>query len=153
MCNFMEVVLNCNHTSFIALFLYNFRALCLCRTYMKIPESKQNLNSASYNLSLYTNSKIWFSKSLLDLVVQEIHPKIKVIQKAVFDTEMAKTKIKETVSLIEQRLMPKIPSESEALTKVRNDLMEKLEASKLKRLNIIIRKQLVLKQCEKVSSK
>merc|ERR1712223_1530512 len=27
--------------------------------------------------------------------------------------------------------------------------MEKLEASKLKRLNIIIRKQLVLKQCEK----
>ena len=86
-------------------------------------------------------------------MVQEIHPKIKVIQKAVFDTEMAKTKIKETVSLIEQRLMPKIPSESEALTKVRNDLMEKLEASKLKRLNIIIRKQLVLKQCEKVSSK
>ena len=87
---------------------------------------------------------------MLDLVVQEIHPKIKVIQKAVFDTEMAKTKINETVSLIEQRLIPKIPSESETLTKVRMDLLEKLQASKSKKLNIIIRKQLILKQCEKV---
>lgn len=111
---------------------------------LSIISTEQSSSSSSLN-----KSKSAANKSLLDLVVQEIHPKIKVIQKAVFDTEMAKTKIKETVSLIEQRLMPKIPSESEALTKVRNDLMEKLEASKLKRLNIIIRKQLVLKQCEK----
>ena len=82
--------------------------------------------------------------------MQEIHPKIKVIQKAVFDTEMAKQSINETVSIIEQRLMPKIPSESEALTKVRANLLDKLHVSRSKRLNSIIRKQLILKQCEKV---
>ena len=87
---------------------------------------------------------------MLDLVVQEIHPKIKVIQKAVFDTEMAKQSINETVSVIEQRLMPKIPSESQAITKIRTDLFDKLDKIRSNRLNTIIRKQLILKQSEKV---
>ena len=82
-------------------------------------------------------------------MVQEIHPKIKVIQKAVYDTEMAKQSINETVTAIEQRLMPKIPSECETLTKARSSLLERLHSARSKRLNAIIKKQLILKQCEK----
>ena len=50
------------------------------------------------------------SSQLLNLVVQEIQPKIRVIQKAVFETETAKQAIFDNVSVIEQRLMPNVPS-------------------------------------------
>ena len=53
------------------------------------------------------------SSQLLNLVVQEIQPKIRVIQKAVFETETAKQAIFDNVSVIEQRLMPNVPSDSE----------------------------------------
>ena len=43
-------------------------------------------------------------------MVQEIQPKIRVIQKAVFETETAKQAIFDNVSVIEQRLMPSVPS-------------------------------------------
>ena len=43
-------------------------------------------------------------------MVQEIQPKIRVIQKAVFETETAKQAIFDNVSVIEQRLMPNVPS-------------------------------------------
>ena len=46
-------------------------------------------------------------------MVQEIQPKIRVIQKAVFETETAKQAIFDNVSVIEQRLMPNVPSDSE----------------------------------------
>ena len=46
-------------------------------------------------------------------MVQEIQPKIRVIQKAVFETETAKQAIFDNVSVIEQRLIPNVPSDSE----------------------------------------
>ena len=64
---------------------------------------------------------IYSSKSsqLLNLVVQEIQPKIRVIQKAVFETETAKQAIFNNVKIIEKRLMPNVPSDSEAVTRQR----------------------------------
>ena len=57
--------------------------------------------------SIFDSNK---SSQLLNLVVQEIQPKIRVIQKAVFETETAKQAIFDNVSVIEQRLMPNVPS-------------------------------------------
>ena len=91
-----------------------------------------------------------FSKSLVNFVVQEIQPKIKVIQSAILETENAKKVISDNVALIEKRLMPNIPSESEAITRVRTELLESLHKCRAKRLNAIVRRQLILKQCEKV---
>ena len=83
-------------------------------------------------------------------MVQEIQPKIRVIQKAVFETETAKQAIFDNVSVIEKRLMPNVPSESEAVTRIRTDLLEQLHKSKDRRLNAIVKRQVILKQCEKV---
>ena len=93
-----------------------------------------------------------FSQSLVNFVVQEIQPKIKVIQSAILETENAKKVISDNVALIEKRLMPNIPSESEAITRVRTELLESLHKCRAKRLklNAIVRRQLILKQCEKV---
>lgn len=93
-----------------------------------------------------TNNK---SSQLLNLVVQEIQPKIRVIQKAVFETETAKQAIFDNVSVIEQRLMPNVPSDSEAVTRIRTEILDQLHKSKDKRLNAIIKRQVILKQCEK----
>lgn len=93
---------------------------------------------------------MYFSKSLVNFVVQEIQPKIKVIQSAILETENAKKVISDNVALIEKRLMPNIPSESEAITRVRTELLESLHKCRAKRLNAIVRRQLILKQCEKV---
>ena len=93
---------------------------------------------------------MYFSKSLVNFVVQEIQPKIKVIQSAILETENAKKVISDNVALIEKRLMPNIPSESEAITRVRTELLESLHKCRAKRLNTIVRRQLILKQCEKV---
>ena len=93
---------------------------------------------------------MYFSKSLVNFVVQEIQPKIKVIQSAILETENAKKVISDNVALIEKRLMPNIPSESEAITRVRTELLESLHKCRAKRLNPIVRRQLILKQCEKV---
>lgn len=87
---------------------------------------------------------------LLNLVVQEIQPKIEVIQKAVFETESAKQTILDNVQVIEDRLMPKIPSDSEAVSRIRNELLEQLHKSRTRRLNSIVKRQVILKQCEKV---
>ena len=86
----------------------------------------------------------------MNFVVQEIQPKIKVIQSAILETENAKKVISDNVALIEKRLMPNIPSESEAITRVRTELLESLHKCRAKRLNTIVRRQLILKQCEKV---
>ena len=95
---------------------------------------------------------MYFSKSLVNFVVQEIQPKIKVIQSAILETENAKKVISDNVALIEKRLMPNIPSESEAITRVRTELLESLHKCRAKRLNTIVRRQLILKQCEKVQN-
>ena len=95
---------------------------------------------------------MYFSKSLVNFVVQEIQPKIKVIQSAILETENAKKVISDNVTLIEKRLMPNIPSESEAITRVRTELLESLHKCRAKRLNAIVRRQLILKQCEKVQN-
>ena len=94
-----------------------------------------------------------FSKSLLNFVVQEIQPKIKVIQSAILESENARKIISENVALIEKRLMPNIPSESETITRVRTELLESLHKSRAKRLNAIVKRQIILKQCEKVKKK
>lgn len=88
---------------------------------------------------------------MLDVVVQEIHPKIMIIQKAVYETELAKQSIQENVTVIENRLMPPAASEAEAVARIRHELFERLHANKQRRLNAIIRRQLLLKQCEKVA--
>ena len=92
------------------------------------------------------------NKSLLNLVVQEIQPKIRVIQKAVFETETAKQTITDNVQMIEHRLMPAVPSESEAVTRIRTELLEQLHKVRTKRLNAIVKRQVILKQCEKVNN-
>ena len=93
------------------------------------------------------------SQLLLNLVVQEIQPKIRVIQKAVFETETAKQTILDNVRVVEGRLMPTVPSESEQVSRVRNELLEVLHKSKTRRLNAIVKRQVILKQCEKVTKK
>ena len=102
---------------------------------------------------LFEVFSLHFSKSLVNFVVHEIQPKIKVIQSAILETENAKTIITENVALIEKRLMPNIPSESEAITRVRTELLESLHKCRAKRLNAIVKRQLILKQCEKVQKK
>ena len=86
-------------------------------------------------------------------MVQEIQPKIKVIQSAILESENARKIISENVALIEKRLMPNIPSESETITRVRTELLESLHKSRAKRLNAIVKRQIILKQCEKVKKK
>ena len=83
-------------------------------------------------------------------MVQEIQPKIRVIQKAVFETETAKQAIIDNVNVIERRLLPSIPSESEAVTRIRTELLDQLHKSRSGRLNAIVKRQVILKQCEKV---
>ena len=83
-------------------------------------------------------------------MVQEIQPKIKVIQRAILETETTRKNINDNVSAIEHRLMPEIPSESETISRVRTELLEHLHKCRAKRLNAIVRRQLILKQCEKV---
>ncbi len=85
------------------------------------------------------------------MVVREIHPKIKVIQAAVLETEVAKCKIDENVASIEARLIPERPSASETIGKVRSEALSKLHLLRLKKMNSIVRRQLMLKQSEKVS--
>ena len=86
--------------------------------------------------------------------MQEIQPKIRVIQKAVFETETAKQAIFDNVSVIEQKLIPpsaNVSSDStEAVSRIRTELLEQLHKSKDRRLNAIVKKQVILKQCEKV---
>ena len=92
---------------------------------------------------------------MLNLVVQEIQPKIRVIQKAVFETETAKQAIFDNVSVIEQKLIPPpaanvLSDSTEAVSRIRTELLEQLHKSKDRRLNAIVKKQVILKQCEKV---
>ena len=114
--------------------------------------SKKGLDNVKKNLSDFT-IYLPFSKSLLNFVVQEIQPKIKVIQSAILESENARKIISENVALIEKRLMPNIPSESETITRVRTELLESLHKSRAKRLNAIVKRQIILKQCEKVKKK
>ena len=46
-----------------------------------------------------------------------------------------------------------MPSDSEAVTRIRTEILEQLHKSKDKRLNAIIKRQVILKQCEKVCVK
>ena len=114
--------------------------------------SKKGLDNVKKKLSDFT-FYLPFSKSLLNFVVQEIQPKIKVIQSAILESENARKIISENVALIEKRLMPNIPSESETITRVRTELLESLHKSRAKRLNAIVKRQIILKQCEKVKKK
>jgi hypothetical protein len=97
------------------------------------------------------DSTIYFShQPLLEMVVREIHPKIKVIQNAVFETELARQSITENVASIEARLLPRIPSGTESIRNIRSETLSRLHQIRLRRLNMIVRRQLMLKQCEKV---
>ena len=84
------------------------------------------------------------------MVVQEIQPKIHVIQRAVLETESAKQAIMDNVTIIQHRLTPLIPSESKSVSRIRTELLDHLHKSRDRRLNQIIKKQVILKQCEKV---
>ena len=84
------------------------------------------------------------------MVVQEIQPKIHVIQRAVLETESTKQAIMDNVTIIQYRLLPLIPSESESISRIRMELLDHLHKSRDRRLNQIIKKQVIHKQCEKV---
>lgn len=86
--------------------------------------------------------------SLLEMVVREIHPKIKVIQRAICDTECCKEHLLESVDAVERKCTGLLFWQAKPVCTMREDLFAKLRLLKLKHMNRIVRRLLLLKQCE-----